>query len=454
MVKRVLYIAYLYPPVGGAGVQRTAKFVKYLPEFGWLPTVLTVANPSVPLFDQSLAADVPAQTVVRRAKTWEPSYALKSVVSAGSNRPGGEPGLARRLAKRLVRGLTSLLLQPDPQVLWVPGAVREGRRILREAEYAAIVVTAPPFSAFLVGAALSRRTGLPLVLDYRDEWTLSSAYWENRGAGRLSRRLQGCLQRRVVRAARALVATTHRSAQALEAVRDEAASAARVTWIYNGYDPEDFAAEPAGAKETGGPYRLAYVGTLWNLTSVTPLVSAVREFARRQPPLAGRLELVFAGRRTAEQQQLLEPLKGLPVRLVEYPYVDHQGAVELIRSADGLCVLLSDLQGAERVVPAKVFEYMAARRPILGIAPPGELWDLLRDYPAAGLFRPGDVKGIAGWLAEEVERRSKGQEPDLGGWDGEGYSRRSQAGQLAEILGSLTRKGAERLTPAVAGGPS
>src|SRR5262249_18776022 len=88
MTKRVLFIAYLYPPVGGAGVQRAAKFVKYLPQFGWLPTVLTVSNPSVPLFDESLAGDVAGETAVRRARTWEPSYALKSVVSAGSQRGG------------------------------------------------------------------------------------------------------------------------------------------------------------------------------------------------------------------------------------------------------------------------------------------------------------------------------------------------------------------------------
>jgi len=75
MTRRVLYIAYTYPPTGGAGVQRTTKFVKYLPQFGWLPSVLTVANPSVPLQDASLESDIPADTVIRRARTWEPGYA-------------------------------------------------------------------------------------------------------------------------------------------------------------------------------------------------------------------------------------------------------------------------------------------------------------------------------------------------------------------------------------------
>ena len=89
--RRVLYVAYLYPPVGGAGVQRTAKFVKYLPHYGWQPSVLTVANPSVPLLDASLADDIPAGAVIRRARTLEPGYALKAVVSAGDGGPARAP---------------------------------------------------------------------------------------------------------------------------------------------------------------------------------------------------------------------------------------------------------------------------------------------------------------------------------------------------------------------------
>src|SRR6266850_1372466 len=79
--KRVLFITYQFPPVGGAGVQRVTKFVKYLRGFGWEPSVLTVANPSVPAFDQSLLTDIPAPTIIERAPTWEPGYGVKKIVS-------------------------------------------------------------------------------------------------------------------------------------------------------------------------------------------------------------------------------------------------------------------------------------------------------------------------------------------------------------------------------------
>src|SRR5687767_2179357 len=82
-MRRVLFVSYPFPPVGGAGVQRTTKFVKYLPHWGWMPSVLTVANPSVPVWDESLVRDVPREVIVRRARTLEPSYSAKASVSAG-----------------------------------------------------------------------------------------------------------------------------------------------------------------------------------------------------------------------------------------------------------------------------------------------------------------------------------------------------------------------------------
>jgi glycosyltransferase involved in cell wall biosynthesis len=436
MSKRVLLIGYQFPPVGGAGVQRLTKFVKYLPEFGWTPSVLTVANPSVPVYDQSLGTDIPPDTLVRRAPTWEPGYALKAAVSAGGERPQQGPGIARRLVKGVARSLTNLVLQPDPQILWRPGAVREGKRLLREVPHEAIMATGPPFSTFLVGAALSRRSGLPLVLDYRDEWDLSG-YMENKRPGPLSRFLQSRMQRRVVRTARALVATTRHSARALERVRDSAASTARVTWIYNGFDPDDFPAEEPARRKKADFYQLAYVGTLWNLTSVEPLVEAVRRLAQRSPALAARLELVFAGRRTNPQEEVLGRLRGLPCRIVTHPYLDHDAAIDLVRTADGLCVLLSDVAGAERVVPAKLFESMAARRPIWVIAPPGEVWDLLHDHPAAHRLAPSDVAGIAAALEQALVEHRAGQSLAFPEWDGSRYSRRSQAGELAALLDVL-----------------
>src|SRR5262245_18974810 len=155
--RRALFIAYTFPPVGGAGVQRTTKFVKYLPQFGWDASVLTVSNPSVPVRDDSLCRDVPASTSIIRARTFEPSYAKKAaLVSGGTVR--GPRGLIRRALRRGIAGF----LQPDPQILWNVPAFLSGMRALRETRHDAIVASAPPFSSLLLGAALSGASNVPL----------------------------------------------------------------------------------------------------------------------------------------------------------------------------------------------------------------------------------------------------------------------------------------------------
>lgn len=115
-MKRVLFVSYLFPPTGGVGVHRVTKFVKYLPQSGWESSVLTVSNPSVPLHDESLLKDIPAGTLIRRAKTCEPGYALKQAVSGGQNKPGASNRLVQG-AKSLARKLANTVLQPDSQIL-------------------------------------------------------------------------------------------------------------------------------------------------------------------------------------------------------------------------------------------------------------------------------------------------------------------------------------------------
>src|SRR5690606_3349124 len=200
--RRVLLVSYHFPPVGGAGVQRPAKFVRYLPEFGWDVTVLQAANPSVPLLDHSLLDDLPPETVTIKARTLEPGYAAKAAAGAGTS-AGGKPGLGARV-KRLIRSGASLALQPDPQILWYPAARRAGLKVLREKRHDAIIATAPSYSNLLLGSTLHRRSGLPLLADYRDEWDLSSAYLENAPRDPISWRVQGVMQRRVLRDAAAV----------------------------------------------------------------------------------------------------------------------------------------------------------------------------------------------------------------------------------------------------------
>ncbi len=427
---RVLFVSYTFPPVGGAGVQRLTKWLKYLPGHGWEASVLTTENASVPLTDASLARDVPTETRVVRAQTLEPSYQAKATVLRQADRPRGSVGVGLKGAARAV---ANLALQPDPQVLWAPAALRAGRQLLTEVPHDVVVATAPPFSTLLVGVRLARAARLPLVLDYRDEWDISSNYWENRPRDPVSRWVQARMQARALRRAQLVLATTQRSTARLAEKCRAVGSRARTRCIYNGYDAEDFAEVLPPAEPRQG-YRLVYLGTLWALTDATPLVEGVARLSAESPGQAKSLEIVFAGRRTAEQAGILARIDGLPCRVTVLDYVEHGHAVRTMREASGLCLLLSSRPGAERVVPAKLFEYMAARRPILGVVPDGECRELLAGHPAAIVCDPGEPGMVTRALSQEIARAATGRVPEWGNWDPSRYSRAHLTAELAEAL--------------------
>ena len=446
-VKRVLFVAYAFPPVGGAGVQRTTKFVKYLRHAGWNASVLTVNEASVPVLDHSLAPDVPQDTIVRRARTLEPSYRVKESVAKPA-----KPGL-KATALGALRRAGRTLLQPDPQVLWAPDAIREGMRLLASVPHDAVVATGPPFSCFLIGSILARRAKLPLILDYRDEWDLSNLHYENRQPGRVVTALQQAMQRWALRAATAVLATTERSAQALRTRARGAGSPAEVSWIYNGYDPADFAFQDAEAGEAAAPaprkFRLVYTGTLWNLMSVEPVLQALTKLNARRPDLVASLEFVFAGRCLPEQQVFIDRLRELPCTVVQHDYMDHSRAVRLMCSADALCLLLADKEGAARWVPGKTFEYMATGRSILAVIPPGEIRELLANHPGAAIMSPDDLPRIEEWLEREIGWFVGGISSYRGvrGWCP--HNRQVQASQLASLLDSISGHGERRWSPGV-----
>ncbi len=439
--RRVLFVSYAFPPTGGVGVQRATKFVKYLPEFGWDCSVLTVENPSVPLVDESLLDEIPPATILRRARTWEPGYSVKQAVSASGAGARG-PWLKRTIAS-VMRRAAGAVLQPDPQILWRHNALKAGLQLLRESPHDAIIATGPPFSSLLLGAALKRHSGVPLVLDYRDEWGISNAYWENKRPGVIAQRVQQRMQRRCLRAADIVLATTPSSTAAVAELTAEAGGNARSACIYNGFDPPDFPridVSPVPRPDYGhgqDKYRLAFIGTLWALNPIGPLVTAIERLATTAPQLLAQLELVLAGRRTVDQEAVLDRLNGLPCRVVRLPFVSHDEACRLMRSASALLLLNADYPHTQRIINAKTFEYMAARRPIFVVAPEGDLTDVVRDLPGAVLANPRDPDQIADRLALELERHRCGVHLEEGLWDVSRFERRGLAGELGEILDSL-----------------
>lgn len=434
---KVLVLAYDYPPRGWSGVQRTVKFVKYLPLFGWDPVVVAPANwfADVPL-DTSFCREVEHAATVRTPALTRESFDrlagnLWRILGPFLKRIGkNEAWLRDGLGWRL-----EALLFPDEGMAWLPYAVRAGVAVARTQKPAALYATAPPFSTLLAGRIIAARTGLPWVADLRDLWVDNPT---RRLPGRIKRALDRWLERKVLSGADRIVTTTRAGAGLLRDKFPEKGD--HISVIYNGFDEEDFPpADPR--RESSGPngrLLLSHVGSLYAERTPEPFLRALARFLDRHPDARARLRVRFVGEVSAFEQ-VFRRYEGLGVVTVEPP-VEHPEAVKLMRSSDALVLLMP--RGDERVVYAKLFEYMAAGRPILGVMPPdAEVAELLRESGNAWLADVGNEEAVVRCLSAMYKEWSEGGRVTGGPQRSfvEVFERKRLSARLAEVLEAVVR---------------
>ena len=431
---RALLVTYVFPPTGGAGVGRVLKLAKYLGHHGVTPSVLTVANPSVPLRDESLLRDVPAGMDVIRARTLEPGYGVKKAAWTASANADPNKAAKPSLKGRAV-ALARQVLIPDPQVLWQPGAQLALARRMRSPQADDLVfISAPPFSELLLGPTVRAFRGKALVLDYRDEWsTLRDSYEMVKGG--LAARVGEPLERVLLRRAHAVTTATEAFRRNLldrfSFLRPE-----RVFAIPNGYDRDDFAGDLP--KPSGDKLTLTYAGTIFRLTSARGLLGAIKRLHRDSPNLARLLHVQFLGRIVETELDAFEGTEALGVERLGY--VSHERVIgELSRSHAVLC-LLDDVPGVERIYPAKIFELMAMERPCFTLAPPGALTELVEAHGLGTILPPRDEAAIARALAELLTAFRDGRPLPTPAPRGiERFDRKNLAGEYAEVFRSAVR---------------
>lgn len=386
-----LIVAYAFPPTGGAGVQRLSKLAKYLPLYDIEPQALTVSNPSVPLMDPTLTADLPSGMLVTTARTLEPSYRSKQ--SAWEIASVAPPSVRQRLA-RLATTAVRHLAFPDVQVLWLPGAWLALRGLMRGADSPDVVfISGPPFSPFLLSAS-ARRQGAAVVLDYRDEWRLIREQMEMTRS-HLSIWFGDRLEASVLaRAHMVTTATEEYRVSLLERfpfLRPE-----QVVMVPNGFDPSDFPAQ----LRTQPPdrFRVTFAGTVYRVNRPSGLLAAVREVHRLDPDLASLLELRFIGRVVESEKDALRAMESHGVTML--PYMAHRELLDELSSSHLTLCILDDVPGADRIYPGKVFELMYLGRPCLILCPDGALARLVTETHLGTRFHPDDVSGITSYLLD------------------------------------------------------
>ena len=404
---QILVVTMYWPPAGGAGVHRPLKLAGHLAELGHTVHVLAPDDPKWVHRDASLAA--PDGVTVHRARNLGPPA-----------RP--RPGPAARTAERLRFGALVAVrraLVPDASVLWNATAIPAAIRLVRRLGIDVVVTSSPPISVNLIGLAAKRATRAAWVADLRDSFVSPDRRRHVRGERRLARL--------VARRADAIVCATRGIGEEMGAL----APGGRVEVIENACDFDD---SEGLAYRRGERFRLTHTGSFGvSRRDARPFFEAL---ARTNGATVAR----FVGGLHPADLDYVEGL-GLGDRLEIVPFQPHDRTLALQRDSDALLLLLADAGAAGRMVlSTKLFEYLAAGRPILAVVPPdGEAAELVRETGAGVVVAPDDVEGIAGALADLERRWRDGTlEPvALTGEQRARLSRRERAMRLSSLLGEV-----------------
>jgi glycosyltransferase involved in cell wall biosynthesis len=415
---KVLLVTLYWPPAGGVGVQRPLKFATHLPALGIETHVLAPDDPKWIHRDEELQP--PTQAWVHRARYVGPRGRLPAEELHGK-------GQLERVARTALLTYRRVLV-PDENVTWSATAIPTAIRIVRSEEIDVVVTTSPPNSIHLVGAAVQRATNVRWVADLRDSLARNADRRVESVAVRMKERVQESVARLVARNADATVAVTDFIADEVRALEPRGS----VTVIPNGADFDEL----AGLVYTRSDrFRITHTGAFFGKRSPRAFLEA---FARADLPDAVAR---FVGDFRAADREWAESL-GLGDRLELHPYVPRRRALALQRDSDALLLLLPDVPGRGSAVPSgKVYEYLAAERPILAAVPPdGAAADLVREARAGVVVAPDDVDGIEAALRDLHTRWREGT------LEGAALpielrtrlDRRTRTEELARVLRSLT----------------
>ncbi|MGI8605553.1 MAG: glycosyltransferase family 4 protein [Gaiellaceae bacterium] len=402
---KLLLVTMYWPPAGGAGVQRPLKLSGQLARLGFEVHVLAPEGTKWVQRDNTLRE--PEGVAVHRIRNIGPA----------ARRPGEELHGLRGIARFRRQAPLTLraLLAPDASVLWNATAIPAARRIAKREEIDVVLTTSPPGSVHLVGLAV-QRLGVPWVADLRD--SIASHAHRRRDI-----RGERALARLVARRADAIVAAS----SAIDSETQALGPRGPVAAIPNGCDFDDF----DGLAYRAAPrFRITHTGGFTGRRSPRPFLEAL---ARSEADVTAR----FVGDFRAADREWAEGL-GLGDRLELVPYLPHREALALQRDSEALLLIVPEAGGRGRgVLSAKVFEYLAAERPILAVVPPdGEAARLLGETGAAVVVAPDDVDGMARAIAD-LEGRWRAGKLDGATLSAEArqrLSRTARAEELAEVL--------------------
>lgn len=429
-MKNVLFIVYYFPPMGGSGVQRPLKFIKYLREFGWNPIVLCPEPGRYPYFDESLQEEIEViSPEIVRVKS-------RTVFHFGNKFSSKKETVVPNRVAKVIRRFLRLFMYPDNKKGWIEPAIERGLKIIQEKKIDLIFSTGPPFSNHVAAATLSKETELPLILDYRDLW-LNNHFQDNMFGWQ--KRIMEKMEESSLKQASAITALDQYMIGDISSSYSEIQIENRSHIIPHGYDPEDLDrnSENSIFRYKQGKLNLLYSGLFYEQNQPDIFLSVLKKADFQGLIDLKNIQLHFQGGLDKRINRLIDKM-GLRENVTDYDYVSHEVAVSHLKEADVLWMISNFGENHKQIKSGKLFEYIGTGKPILGLVHKGEEAKLLNEYNAGFL---GDLRSDESIINEITRLYDKWKAGELPEGEMEfrtQYNRNKITKDLAQIFDKIS----------------
>lgn len=360
MPKKVLVITYYWPPAGGPGVQRWLKFVKYLPDYGVLPVVYIPENPSYPMLDDSLIAEIPEEVIILKQAINEP-YKLAEFLSKKTSKTISSGVIPKEQKQSFIQQVMLYVrgnyFIPDARKAWVKPSVNYLSEYIKKEKIETVITTGPPHSLHLIGLQLKAQLGIKWIADFRDPWTTIGYHKKlklSSGAARKHERMEA----QVLQSADHIIVTSENTKKEFATKSNQSISV-----ITNGYDYQQL---PKATKDLN--FSLAHIGSLLSERNPKKLWKVLGELINEYEDF--KIEFVLRLIGVVSDDVLIEIHRFIPKENIDIVgYVNHKEALMFQRQSRLLLLIEIDSNDTKAIIPGKLFEYMVAETPIISVGP-------------------------------------------------------------------------------------
>ncbi len=396
---KVLVIAYNFPPLGLSGVQRTLKFVKYMKQFDWEPTVVTSDEGNYFAYDESLISEVEKQKI-------------KVIRVGGKRKTQNTNGhinrkLPNEFFRKIKRRIGQSLFIPDTKKIWAKKALKVTEKLVAQDTFHVLFVTGPPFSIFNTFRKIKSNYRIPLVVDYREVWYDSYFSFYPTPIHRI---LQKKMEYKTLKSAEGIIVSNRKIKESL--IKNfKFLTFNDIRIITNGFDPEDFV-DITLIPKNNNRMRFFYSGIFSVYNTPKYFFNAFKLLTIEQPDIAKNIELHFAGFLRKVNRNLIKKLN-LQEFVYDHGFISHKEALSKMVSSDVVWLTISDKMKNESILPGKIYEYFAAKKPILACLPEGAAKIVAQEYPNSFICSSNNSNEIKEILIKIYKLYSEGNFPQV-----------------------------------------